>query len=598
MSATAMDAEAYAHAQNATHDQAPNPRLRKAFIITAFVTFTVLLHVTFPNLGGTGLRMPHNAAVWMGFGVMMAIAMWPASRGVIRFSAFHKGLGLLLLALWLPFLWSWNEASLIALPRMLTVTAGAILLLGIAQLQLTRRDWWWIGMAILSGVLLETAFGYVQHFVLQSGNWLGYPVETGRPYGVFQQVNVMASFLATGLVISAWLFAEARSNVQRGITLLAPLFIPFLLLTIASRSGFLGTLIAVPLVMGYLWHQDRARFKQWSGALLAGIVIATALFLLTTEGGGAVARKLEQGGGERIPVYLHSLKMIVEEPLTGWGYGRFQHDFLHSFADWRAALPQNQPEIVDPIITQTYAHPHNELLYWGIEGGLLPLLGLVGFGSWVFWRLITNGPAGERLLLAALLLPLVIHSMLELPFYHSQGHWLVLLVLMGMVARKCWQEKEKENRSNFGVRTGGVLIPAVLIVFMCTHFHTLWQTKRYVETKGEEYQALTNVINPFGVGRTLEFLVMSQQLGVAAELEMVGMVNDYLAWAEDFSRLKPSPVLYANMIRAETRFKIDDSRSLTIIKKSHHLFPYSREIHLAMEKGYQDKSNSAASPSM
>ncbi|MBB3332721.1 hypothetical protein BDK63_003622 [Halomonas campaniensis] len=129
----------------------PDRRLIGAFIGTTFFTFVVLLHVTFPNMGGTGLRMPHNAAVWMGLALMMALAMWPAARGVIRFSAFHKGLGLLLLALWLPFLWSWNEASLIALPRLLTVTAGAILLLGIAQLPLTRRDWWWLGMAILTG---------------------------------------------------------------------------------------------------------------------------------------------------------------------------------------------------------------------------------------------------------------------------------------------------------------------------------------------------------------------------------------------------------------------------------------------------------------
>ncbi|SDO10889.1 O-antigen polymerase [Halomonas shengliensis] len=579
-------------------DQAPNPRLRKAFIITAFVTFTVLLHVTFPNLGGTGLRMPHNAAVWMGFGVMMAIAMWPASRGVIRFSAFHKGLGLLLLALWLPFLWSWNEASLIALPRMLTVTAGAILLLGIAQLQLTRRDWWWIGMAILSGVLLETAFGYVQHFVLQPGNWLGYPVESGRPYGVFQQVNVMASFLATGLVISAWLFAEARNKIERGVTLLAPLFIPFLLLTIASRSGFLGTLIAVPLVMGYLWHQDRARFRQWGGALLAGIAFAILLNLMPQDGGRSI--EAMSRGGERIPVYLHSLKMILEEPLTGWGYGRFQYEFLHSFADWRAALPQNQPEIVDPIITQTYAHPHNELLYWGIEGGLLPLLALIGFGGWVLWRLLplksrAKGPKGERLLLAALLLPLIVHSMLELPFYHSQAHWLVFVLMLGIVASKCWQEKEWENRYTFGVRAGVVLVPAVLVVFMGTHFHTLWQTKRYVETQGERFQALTKIINPLGIGRTLEFLVMSQQLKSAARLGMTGMVNHYLVWAENLSRVNPTPDLYANMIRAERVIKNEGELS-PITELSRRLFPTSLEIESAKKADIKTTSTAATVP--
>lgn len=577
-----MDTANEANAFNEGDRDPPNPRLRKAFIITAFVTFTVLLHVTFPNLGGTGLRMPHNAAVWMGFGVMMAIAMWPASRGVIRFSAFHKGLGLLLLALWLPFLWSWNEASLIALPRMLTVTAGAILLLGIAQLQLTRRDWWWIGMAIFSGVLLETAFGYVQHFMLQPGNWLGYPVETGRPYGVFQQVNVMASFLATGLVISAWLFAEARSNVERGITLPAPLFIPFLLLTIASRSGFLGTLIAVPLVMGYLWHQDRARFRQWGAALLAGIVIAAALFMLTTEDGGAVARKLEQGGGERIPVYLHSLKMILEEPLTGWGYGRFQYEFLHSFADWRAALPRNQPEIVDPIITQTYAHPHNELLYWGIEGGLLPLLALIGFGGWVLWWLLplksrARGPKGERLLLAALLLPLMIHSMLELPFYHSQAHWLMFMLLLGMAAGSCWRERERGNRYTFGVKAGGVLVPAVLVVFMGTHFHTLWHTKRYVQSDGEEFNALTQLINPFAISNSLEFMLMSLQLRSAIEIDMLTGIESYLTWAENFSRKQPSSALYANMLRARNYLGKEKEVDMTI-KELRKVFPKSDTV--------------------
>ena len=468
---------------------------------------------------------------------------------------------------------------MIALPRMLTVTAGAILLLGIAQLQLTRRDWWWIGMAIFSGVLLETAFGYVQHFVLQPGNWLGYPVESGRPYGVFQQVNVMASFLATGLVISAWLFAEARNNVERGITLLAPLFIPFLLLTIASRSGFLGTLIAVPLVMGYLWHQDRRRFRQWSGALLAGSVIAAALFLLTTEGGGAVARKLEQGGGERIPVYLHSLKMILEEPLTGWGYGRFQYEFLHSFADWRAALPQNQPEIVDPIITQSYAHPHNELLYWGIEGGLLPLLGLFSFGGWVLWRLVAKGPKGERLLLAALLLPLLIHSMLELPFYHSQAHWLVFTLFTGMSSNFCWMEEEKKNRYTFSVRLGATIAPITLLAFMYTHIDALYNINNFLKSKSDKISELTSIRNPFGALEIIEYAIMSHQLKSAISLNQDFYAINYLSWAKKYIAKKPNPSAYKNMIIANNFLQGSDKKlEENLLRQSYFLFPDNREI--------------------
>ncbi|PRY69220.1 PglL family O-oligosaccharyltransferase [Halomonas ventosae] len=566
-----------------TTDTAPNRRLIQWFIGTAIFTFTVLLHITFPNLGGTGLRMPHNAAVWMGFGLMMAIAMWPATRGVIRYSRFHIGLGLLLLALWLPFLWTWNEASLIALPRMLTVTAGAILLLGLAQLQLTRRDWWWLGMAILLGTLMETALCYAQLYLLEPGNWLGYDVERQQPYGIFQQRNVLASFLVTGLAVSAWLIGEARRGCERAISLLAPLFMPAILWFAGSVTGWLATLVVVPMLLIHLRDHDRRAFKLWGIALLMGILLAAALWALEAMGSPRSLESFSRTSGYRQYVYTHSLRMIAEEPLTGWGYGRFQHDFLHSFADWRAAQPINQPEIIEPYIVETFAHPHNELLLWGIEGGLLPMLAMFGFACWVAWRLWAHGPGGERVLLTALLVPLALHAMTELPFYHSQAHWLVFLLLLGMVAGSCWQEKERVNRYTFGIRIGAALVPTVLVVFMATHFHTLWQAKRYVETQGQEFSALTKVINPFGIGNTLEFLIMSQQLRAAAELGMGGMVNDYLVWAEGLSRTEPSPELFANMIRAEKTLSQGGNTLHSVIERSRRLFPASSEIDAASE---------------
>ena len=560
---------------------ASSPRLRRAFVATAVVTFTLLLHVTFPNLGGTGLRMPHNAAIWVGAGVMMAIALWPASRGVIRYSTFHQGLGLLLVALWLPLLWTWNEASLIALPRLLTVTAGVLLLLGLAQLQLTRRHEWWLGMAILAGVLLETALGYAQHFLLEPGNWLGYDPSRGRPYGIFQQVNVMASFLVTGLVVSAWLLGEARnSRLERGVILLAPLLVPALVLVSQSRTGWLAALIAVPLVLLHLWQLDRARFRAWAGTLLVGILLA-ALVWWAPWAETSSATKAIATPGARLPVYLHSLRMIAEEPLMGWGYGRFQHDFLHSFADWRAALPINQPEIVDPIITATFAHPHNELLYWGIEGGVLPLLALLGAAGWVAWRVWVHGPRGERLLLTALLLPLALHSMTELPFYHSLGHWLAFVLLLGIVAGRCWPTRARDNRYTFGIKVGSVVTPLVLVLFMGSHLHTLWQVKTHLESGGERAGTFTSIVNPFGMAMMLDFQIMAQQLNAAAGLGMPDAVADYLRWAETHAQLAPSPALYANMLRAE-RVLGTAPESSALAQRAQRLFPGAAVIESAL----------------
>ncbi len=242
-----------------TATSSPNPRLTAGVIATAIVTFTLLLHVTFPNMGGAGLQMPFNATVWMGFALLMALAMWPATRGVIRYSHFHLGVGLLLLALWLPFAWSWNPASMIAFPRLLGATAGAILLLGLAQLKLARRDWWWLGLAILLGALVASVFGYAQRYWLVEGNWVSYIPSNDRPFGVFQQVNVMSSFLVTALVVSAWLYGEASRRWEKGVILLAPLVMPALVLMAQSRTGWLAALIALPLVMAHLHSQDRRR---------------------------------------------------------------------------------------------------------------------------------------------------------------------------------------------------------------------------------------------------------------------------------------------------------------------------------------------------
>ncbi|ATJ82644.1 Wzy polymerase domain-containing protein [Halomonas beimenensis] len=556
-----------------TQTSAPNRRLIAWFIGTTIFTFTVLMHVTFPNLGGTGLRMPHNAAVWMGFGVMMAIAMWPATRGVIHYSSFHIGLGLLLLALWLPFLWTWNEASLIALPRMLGVTAGGILLLGLAQLQLTQRDWWWLGFAILLGALLETLLSYAQLYWLEPGNWLGYNVNYQYPYGIFQQKNVLASFLVTGLAVSAWLIIEAKRTWERGVTLLAPLFMPAILWFAASVIGWLTAAIVIPLLLAYLWSQHRNVCKWWAGALVIGALLAYLLWN-PSEGSLRSAESVASTSGSRWYVLTHSLRMILENPFLGWGYGRFQHDFLYSFADWRAAQPINQPAIVEPYIWETFSHPHNELLFWGVEGGLLPMLVLLVFGVWLLWRTYANGPKGHRLLLAALLLPLTLHSMTELPFYHSQASWLGFILLAGMVASQCYQTRLRDNRYTFGIRVGSLVATPVLLIFMVTHLQTLWKVKTHVASQGLETGTLSDVINPLGISNTLEFLVMSQQLNKAASLGLEASISGYLTWAREFAHLEPSPPLFSNIIQAE-KLLDTSSQGVTTIDKAHDLFPAS-----------------------
>jgi O-antigen polymerase len=522
-------------------------RLIYGLIGTAIFTYILLLHVIFPNTRATGQTLPFNGVMWMGFFLMVALAVWPVTHGKVQYSAFHKGVALLLLALWLPFFWSWNEASLVALPRLLGVTAGALLLLSLAQPGLGRRHWWWLGMAILAGALVESVLGYVELYVLERTDplsyLLGYDPLSGRPFGVFQQVNIMASFLVTGLVVSAWLYGEAHSRLENGVTLLAPLFMPALILVIQSRTGWLATLIVVPLVLIHLYKLDHARFRVWGEALLAGCVLAAIVWWAPWAEESVVIKEVDKAG-QRLPVYLHSMRMILEEPFSGWGYGRFQHDFMHSFADWRAALLVNQPEIVEPIITVTFAHPHNELLLWGVEGGLLPMMAIMGFAGWVIWRIWAHGPRRERLLMTALPLPLGLHSMTEFPFYYSLAHWLAFLVILGMIADRCWRSREKPIGFGAAVRVGVLVAVPLLWVFMITHLHALWQIKLVIDRQGRDISSLEQIVNPLGISYEIDYLQMNYGLHQKSR----EAYEEYKRWWVKAASKYPDQGLYENML--------------------------------------------------
>ncbi|MGR5542485.1 O-antigen ligase family protein, partial [Vibrio campbellii] len=73
-------------------------------------------------------------------------------------------------------------------------------------------------------------------------------------------------------------------------------------------------------------------------------------------------------------------------------------------------------------------HPHNETLYWGVEGGIIPLVGLLLTAILTFTR-VAQAKKGTRLALLALFVPILLHSQLEYPFYHSAIHWVTLIIL-------------------------------------------------------------------------------------------------------------------------------------------------------------------------
>ncbi|NMU84798.1 ligase, partial [Vibrio parahaemolyticus] len=124
-------------------------------------------------------------------------------------------------------------------------------------------------------------------------------------------------------------------------------------------------------------------------------------------------------------------------------------------------------------------HPHNELLYWGVEGGLLPILGIFLAMALVLYR-IYQAKRGTRLALLALFIPIVLHSQLEYPFYHSLVHWLIFVILLYWVDQRVSRYRQVgfSNVTKSLLRVFSLVLPVAFTFYMVSALHT-----NYVLTK-------------------------------------------------------------------------------------------------------------------
>ncbi|RLO39203.1 PglL family O-oligosaccharyltransferase, partial [Serratia marcescens] len=254
-----------------------------------------------------------------------------------------------------------------------------------------------------------------------------------RVYGVFQQPNVLGSFIATGLALALWLLLAPLSapTWRRQLPLLA-LLVAFsaLLVLIQSRAAWLGGALAAALMLWRFARQRPAASCWAGGALLLGVAIGTTV-LFTGFGldgrAGLIGRELSNSA--RLTM-LHDVgAMILAKPLLGWGYGGFEYSFAHfrlQAMPWREVL-------------EVAGHPHNEILLWWVEGGLPALAGIVIIlvaGALLLkraWQRDRAQPGGARVGLFLVLLPMLVHTQLEYPFYLSAPHWLAFLLLLALL---------------------------------------------------------------------------------------------------------------------------------------------------------------------
>ncbi|WP_238427818.1 PglL family O-oligosaccharyltransferase [Aeromonas jandaei] len=509
------------------------------------------MHFFMHNPGGAGLYLPFNAWGWIFVSLVIGLGLWQVTlQQRLVLSSLQGWLWLGGLMLLLPMAYLGFELKDNSIPRLLGLFAGLLFLFSLYQWRFVRASRDRLLYLLLGAVVIEALLGLVQYYLLIPGNWIGYDTLVNRPYGIFQQPNVMASFMASGLSLTVWLEMRGQANtwlmgLRHGIIVATTV----LLVVLQSRVGQLGGLLSLLLLMPQLYRQ------RLLGRILvlSGLGVALGLFSLYGMSGAKRGLEIYQSGGYRPIYWMYCAKLIAQSPWVGWGYGSFETTFLHHYMADKAL----NPGMVQ--IEYNLDHPHNEFLYWVVEGGIAPMVGMVIMGGALLWRL-SKTRLSHGMALLALVTPILLHTQTEYPLYHAIALWWLLLTLIYIIdaevaeaaltndGRTTWWEFE--CRPWLLLRFMAIAIPVVVVPFMLTAIHTAWVVTKYERGGYKEPTLLLDIVNPMAWLTRVEFDVNSVRLMVGLQTHNKGELEAYLDWGKEFVRHTPRANIYANMVIA------------------------------------------------
>ncbi|WP_370612213.1 Wzy polymerase domain-containing protein [Klebsiella aerogenes] len=434
-------------------------------IFTAGLAMYLLffLHVPWNNSGGWGSDLPYNLLGW-GYIFILSAAFWLLSS-VKRLQIGATGILLISGAclMTLPLLWSPSSASVYnALPRIGGMWGGVFFWLTLRQCQFNKHQSIWLlyffaGAGFIEAVIvLMELYGPVTWLPTV---WRQLMMSCGRDaVGVFQQVNVTASFLTMtlGAILYLLVYPSMILNKKRWIYIqlllsLAAIVVTAAVTVIYSRTGWLSG-ICIVICLNYLFYFSRfkntgqCKYLLW---VLPVCGVGVGLYLMPLSVNQAMMAH-EGSNHQRLLTLYYVFKYTHLHSLLGYGAGSFEGTYQH----YLAALPGGNPG------KEMMEHPHNELLYQYAEGGGIALAGVLLWAG-MLGRLWKRSDCRLTYCTLICMLPVLIHCQFEFPFYYSAPHYFIFLILL-CIADSGKQEAEpvtdKGALIHYAIRIGMLMI--------------------------------------------------------------------------------------------------------------------------------------------
>ncbi|HCD1278893.1 TPA: O-antigen ligase C-terminal domain-containing protein [Citrobacter amalonaticus] len=520
----------------------PQTSLR-ALILCLVFYYVIMMCCYFPNMGGDGMRLPQNIICWFAMSLIILLAgilvcsrrelIW--NRTLVCFIV-----GSVLISL--PLLWGDPVIEIFALPRFAGLWGGIIFYLALLQFPMPPRVKKYILLILLVSTLLQTIIAFWQLSLHTEDNLQEFMPGT-RPYGIFQQVNVLASFVATGYACALWLLFRAENWTARSLLLVIIAVLTINLDFLQSRAGSLGCIL---YLLFLLITGNRPRAKGVMLAFFSVVVISIATVHLMKVFGLHYFQVLDTvnkdgSNTHRWLIIQATIAMLKAHPFLGWGYGSYE------FQAERVSL-----SFLNRNFGEHVSHAHNEFLFEWAEGGLLAVFGmfviLAGYFS-LMYRSTKDHKA-----LWGLALPIGFHLMVEYPLILSTPHWMTLL----LICRIATPEEQRSGSADI-FRGAGMIVSATAgLLFLATGFQTGTVLTRFEREGMRDFSAASALINPWIQWERWLYDKHNAMLITYRRTHDKALLKEYARWGQAFLQYRNDPQVFVNLVRINQVIPDDD----------------------------------------
>ena len=558
----------------------------KISLVLVASLFWLGMNTSLTNMGGSGVQIPYNMFSWLVASAFIFVSVIRVILiGQIRIHKSSLYYGVFVVMLLIPLLYTDLLFLDVEVLRLAGIAGGILFFLSLQQHGNVQYKIY-ILLILFGSTLIQTVLGLIQYYISVDDAWFTIMSAKYRPYGIFQQVNVFSIYLAVGNLLGLYLaniYYSAESRVFP-VAVGLVLFLNFHL-TILSGAGT-ATIVSIVSLTIYLVHliwvgacKKRLLLFFVAAAFLGGLSASSLWSDVVTMGstdsklnagngsviidnsapGGIthsassvstnileseqVARESLSSFGTRPTIYITSLKMFFDEPFFGHGIGSFAKQYLIYQGEVLKANPQAGAEF-------RLSHPHNEPLYWAVELGIVSALAFVLL-LFIWLVSLMRGTIDPSIFFVAT--PLLLQSLLELPFYHSVPHFLAFFVLLVAAMN------EKFTRVlRVSSWSALVVLPAAIVgliktwIFLLSTYYALSMFLIFHASDRADISALRNVNNPAAFKLRYEFELFQWQFRQAQEQGAIDLenLNAFLAWAYSTIQYEPLESTYENFISA------------------------------------------------